>query len=97
MIISRLLVDHFAILIECDKREDLLIKIEQLLSIVEKYYDNTREVIMAIGVYFMEDNYEKIKIALDKANLARNKVKHYRKSQFAIYTNELGAKNKQEN
>lgn len=97
VIISRLLVDHFAILIECDKKEDLLIKIEQLLSIVEKYYDNTREVVMAIGVYFMEDNYEKIKIALDKANLARNKVKHYRKSQFAIYTNELGAKNKQEN
>lgn len=96
-IVARLIVDNFAILVEYTSREDVIIKVEQLLSIVEKYYDNTREVVLSIGIYFFEDNYEKIKFALDKANLARNKVKHFRKSQFAIYDNNLGAKNKQEN
>ena len=96
-IVARLIVDNFAILVEYNTKEELVIKVEQLLSIVEKYYDNSREVVLAIGIYFMEDNYEKIKFALDKANLARNKVKHFRKSQFAVYTNDLGAKNKQEN
>lgn len=84
--------DKFITLLSYRNREDVLDRIEMINNIIKKDFNKKFPKIKPIiisGVYFLTTDDKVLSIALDKANIARKRMKGYHKSQYAIYDDSL--------
>jgi diguanylate cyclase (GGDEF)-like protein len=84
--------DKFITLLSYRNTEDILERIKMINNIIKKdFKERFPEVkpIIISGVYFMTTEDKVLSIALDKANIARKRIKGYHKSHYAIYDDSL--------
>ena len=52
---------------------------------MKEKYKSKFDLNLAVGLYFLEDNKEKIENIITKANIARKSIKYSKRSLYAVY------------
>ena len=63
---------------------------------MEEKYKSKFDLNLAVGLYFLEDNKEKIENIITKANIARKSIKYSKRSLYAVYDESLAESIKNE-
>ena len=95
-IISKTAVDEFTVLVFYEDVVEVISKIKLFIKNMEEKYKSKFDLNLAIGVYFLEDNKEKIENVITKANIARKSIKYSKRSLYAVYDEGLAESIKEE-
>jgi len=96
-VVGRLDADKFCILVQYENQEEIFGAIEKVIDGINNKYSQYKEINLSAGIYFMEDKEEAIDQILDKAQLANENIKPFKKEPYAIYDDELTKIVKEEN
>ena len=95
-IISKTSVDEFTLLLFYEDIHLVIDRIKFFIKNMEDKYKSKFDLNLAIGVYFLEDNKEKIENIITKANIARKSIKYSKRSLYAVYDESLAESIKKE-
>ena len=95
-IISKSSVDEFTLLIFYEDVVAVVAKVKLFMNNMEKKYKSKFDLNLAVGLYFLEDNKEKIENIITKANIARKSIKYSKRSLYAVYDESLAESIKNE-
>ena len=76
--------DHFNILAEYDKQEDIIELVSHIISDIE-YQITDIKISVSIGIYLITDPNMKIRAVHDRANIARTSVKKSNESYYCFF------------
>lgn len=96
-VVGRLDADNFCILVQYENQEEIFGAIKKVIDGINNKYSQYKEITLSAGIYFMEDKEEAIDQILDKAQLANENIKSFKKESYAIYDDELTKIIKEEN
>jgi len=76
--------DHFSILAEYEKEEDIIELVNHIISDIE-YQITDIKISVSIGIYLITDPNMKIRAVFDRANIARGSVKNSNESYYCFF------------
>lgn len=84
---ARVIADHFEFIVKYFDRETFIYVLKTYLSNIEANINDTDKVALkcSCGLYFIEDNNEKISHMLDKADIAIKSISEANSSEISVY------------
>ncbi len=76
--------DHFSILAEYEKEEDIIELVNHIISDIE-YQITDIKISVSMGIYLITDPNMKIRAVFDRANIARGSVKNSNESYYCFF------------
>ncbi|WP_028828776.1 bifunctional diguanylate cyclase/phosphodiesterase [Proteocatella sphenisci] len=96
-VIGRINADNFNVIVGYASKNCVLREVEKIAEAMKNRFSSHKEILVSIGVYFVEDASEESKQIFDKAQLANKSVKYASKTPYAIYEESLKDEIEKEN